>query len=232
MIGTTETAGWGPAGRRWAALAALALLALVWPRTAVPALAQAAESRHLAVSVNTADEVVVAWRDTPGNGTDWVSVVRAGTPDDVYESTWTYTSGHPSGAYIAGRLAAGDYEARLYLNWPSGGYLVADRVYFRVGGVSGSGLVESRHLQVSVSATGEVIAAWRDTPGGATDWVSVVRAGAPDDVYESTWTYTNGRSAGTYNAGRLAAGEYEVRLYLNWPAGGYLVVDRIAFRLG
>ena len=92
--------------------------------------------------------------------------------------------------------------------------------------------IQSQHLGVTVAATGEVIVTWRDTPGNPQDWVSIVHAGAPDDTYESTWTYTGARQSGSYNAGRLAPGDYEARLYLDWPAGGYQVVDRVSFRVG
>ena len=54
----------------------------------------------------------------------------------------------------------------------------------------------------------------------------------PDDTYESRWTYTGAYRSGSYNAGRLAPGDYEARLYLDWPASGYQVVDRVRFRIG
>lgn len=111
---------------------AFALLLLVGTATPGRGAAQALHSVHLSVTVNAAGEVTVTWRDTPGNAGDWVSVVRAGAPDDTYESTWTYTSGQPAGSYDVGRLAPGAYEARLYLDWPRGGYLVVDRVWFVV----------------------------------------------------------------------------------------------------
>ena len=90
-------------------------------------------SPHLGVTFGINGDVVVSWRDTPGNAQDWVSVVHAGTPDDTYESTWAYTGGQRSGSYHAGRLEPGEYEARLYLDWPAGGYQVVERVRFRVG---------------------------------------------------------------------------------------------------
>ena len=94
--------------------------------------ADSIQSQHLSVTFGTNGDVLVTWRDTPGNAQDWVSVVHAGVPDDTYESTWTYTGAQRFGSYNAGRLAPGDYEARLYLDWPNGGYQVVDRVHFRV----------------------------------------------------------------------------------------------------
>lgn len=194
--------------------------------------AQPLQSRFLSVAIDTTGDVVVSWRDTPGNSQDWISVVHAGAADDTYEATWTYTGAQTSGAYNAGKLAPGAYEARLYLDWPAGGYLVVDRLGFEIGAVGVSGpAVGARYLSVGISTGGDAIVFWVGTPGNSTDWVSVVRAGTPDDQYESTWTYTSGQTSGSYNAGRLPPGDYEARLYLDWPAGGYLVVDRVAFRV-
>ncbi len=121
-------------GRAWWVVGGvgLLLLALLWPRADALVSAQAASSERLSVAVSADGDVIVSWRDTPGNSSDWVSVIRAGAPDDVYKSTWTYTGGDRSGSYDVGRLASGEYEARLYLDWPSGGYRVADRLRFRV----------------------------------------------------------------------------------------------------
>lgn len=208
----------------------LFLLALLWPRTDARVSAQVSSER-LSVAIGASGDVIVSWRDTPGNGSDWVSVIRAGAPDDTYESTWTYTNGQRAGSYNAGRLPPGDYEARLYLDWPRGGYLVVDRLSFRVGADSSAGTFASVNLEVFVGADGGVVVNWRGTPGNRQDWVSVVRTGTPDDVYESTWTYTGGDRSGAYDVGRLASGEYEARLYLDWPSGGYRVIDRVRFRV-
>jgi hypothetical protein len=193
--------------------------------------AQPVVGQQLSVTVEANGDVIVTWRETPGNAGDWVSIVHAGAADDTYESTWTYTNGQRAGSYHAGRLAPGDYEARLYLDWPRGGYRVVDRVPFRVEPDASGGLFESRYLEVALGANGDVIVTWQDTPGNGSDWVSVVHAGAPDTTYESTWAYTDGQRSGSYNAGRLAPGEYEARLYLDWPRGGYQVVDRVRFRV-
>lgn len=222
-----------PFSRRLGLVALATLLILVVAVAGAPrhVAAQPVTSQFIGVAIDASGEVIVSWWETPGNALDWVSVVRAGAADDTYESTWTYTDGRRSGNYFAGRLAPGDYEARLYYDWPAGGYRVIDRVGFRVG-IDRSGVLrESQNLQVSVSRDGSVVVVWRDTPGNSQDWVSVVRAGTPDDSYESTWAYTAGVRSGRYEAGRLAPGDYEARLYLDWPAGGYRVVDRVYFRV-
>ncbi len=68
-----------------------------------------------------------------GNQQDWVTVVPVGTPDNEWGS-WTYLAGARSGQFTPPALAAGNYEARLYFNWPAGGFVVQDRVPFQVRG--------------------------------------------------------------------------------------------------
>lgn len=84
------------------------------------ALLSPAESTHLHVTRSPAGEVVVHWRETPGN--------------DSYGSTWTYTQGQRSGSRDFGRLPPGEYEVRLYHDWPNGGFNVQERIRFRVEG--------------------------------------------------------------------------------------------------
>ncbi len=146
------------------------------------AAAQSVEGRLLRVTVSPGREVTVEWRATPGNPGDWVSVVRAGTPDDVYEATWVYTDGRPAGIYTPGRLDPGDYEARIYFDWPRGGYTVVERLPFRVGAPAVN-VAESAHLVVALAANGELLVTWRNTPGNASTTGSVsVFSGWPKPV--------------------------------------------------
>ena len=98
--------------------------------------------------------------------------------------------------------------------------------------VRGDTQTESRHLQVSFAPGGGVVVSWRDTPGNAQDWVSIRPLGAPDDEYGATWSYTEGARAGSRGFGPLPPGEYEVRLYHDWPNGGFTVQERLRFRVG
>ncbi len=90
--------------------------------------------KHLALpaSVYTAgDTVRVSWFDTPGNPQDWVTVVPVGFPDDQW-GDWAYTGGKKEGTLVVSGLQHGDYEARLYHDWPDGGFEVEDRIRFSV----------------------------------------------------------------------------------------------------
>ncbi len=66
-------------------------------------------------------------------------------------------------------------------------------------------------------------------PGNAQDWVTVVSSTAPDSSY-GQYFYTGGKREADFSFNNsLAAGEYEVRVYFNYPAGGYTVRARRAF---
>ena len=66
-------------------------------------------------------------------------------------------------------------------------------------------------------------------PGNAQDWVTVVSSTAPDTSY-GQYFYTGGKREADFSFNNsLAAGEYEVRVYFNYPAGGYTVRARRAF---
>jgi len=84
-----------------------------------------------AVVFQPGQPVVITWRNTPGNAKDWVTVVPAGTSDRKW-GKWTYLRGRTAGAFAVRGLPAGAYEARLYFNWPKGGFNVIERLRFTV----------------------------------------------------------------------------------------------------
>jgi hypothetical protein len=43
------------------------------------------------------------------------------------------------------------------------------------------------------------------------------------------WWYAAGQKSGGRNIGKLPAGEYQVRVYFDWPQGGYTVQSRLPF---
>ena len=52
----------------------------------------------------------------------------------------------------------------------------------------------------------------------------------PDSNYQQ-YFYGEGKKAGRFTFKGLPAGEYEVRVFHDWPAGGYEVQARSAFRV-
>ncbi|MBU1743118.1 MAG: hypothetical protein KKC37_16400 [Proteobacteria bacterium] len=172
--------------------------------------------------------VVITWRNTPGNARDWVTVVPAGISDRKW-GKWTYLQGRTSGRFTVRNLPRGAYEARLYFNWPKGGFRVIERLSFRVGGAVGGLRGQYLALPSAVFAPGTpVVITWRNTPGNARDWVTVVPAGISDRKW-GKWTYLKGQTAGAFRVRGLPPGAYEARLYFNWPKGGFRVIERLRF---
>lgn len=95
-------------------------------------LPRSTHSRHLEVSPQPDGTVLVLWHDTPGNSADWIAVEPAGASDSSYGTFWSHT-GERGGRLVTHSLPSGVYEARLYFNWSTGGYVVQDRVRFEVG---------------------------------------------------------------------------------------------------
>jgi len=181
-----------------------------------------------AVVFQPGQPVVITWRNTPGNAKDWVTVVPAGTSDRKW-GKWTYLKGQTSGTFTVRGLPAGAYEARLYFNWPKGGFNVIERLSFRVGGAGAGVRGQYLSLPSATFAPGKpVVISWRNTPGNAKDWVTVVPAGTSDRKW-GKWTYLRGRTAGAFAVRGLPAGAYEARLYFNWPKGGFNVIERLRF---
>jgi len=191
--------------------------------------------KHLALPATVFQEgepVRLGWFDTPGHAQDWVTVIAAGRPDGEY-GPWTYTRGKLEGVFVVEDLPAGDYEARLYLDWPHGGFKVVDRLPFTVVPASGPVTQPARATRMlAVARTvfpGDrpVAVGWHDSPGDPADWITVVPEGTPPDEW-GPWRFT-GRKAGTFRVGHLEPGRYEARMYFKWPGGGFAIRDRLSF---
>ena len=63
-------------------------------------------------------------------------------------------------------------------------------------------------------------------PGNSQDWITLFEAGRPDNTY-GQWFYTNGQRSGSHRFSGVSAGIYEVRVYFDWPSGGYTVQKRV-----
>ena len=87
-------------------------------------------------------------------------------------------------------------------------------------------------LEKAAFGTGERIRVqWHGLPGNHGDWITVVPAATPDNSYR-TWWYARSYQDRTHTIAPLAAGRYEVRVYFDWPKGGYTVQSRLAFTVG
>lgn len=88
----------------------------------------------------TNEEITVDFSGLDTNAGNWITIAQASAKPENY-GQWQWTGGKPSGALSFSPHAAGNYEARLFLNWPSGGYTVAARYPFRVEGTGTGGMV-------------------------------------------------------------------------------------------
>jgi hypothetical protein len=80
------------------------------------------------------EAIVIEFTGLPGNQYDWVSIAKAGAPENEYEAgRWTYVNGERSGSRKLDGLPAGRYEARVYFNWSAGGFTIHARYPFTVG---------------------------------------------------------------------------------------------------
>lgn len=94
-----------------------------------------------------------------------------------------------------------------------------------VNSVSASA-AQTVRTQLPVYGPNETITVWFEgLPGNDQDWITLVPAGTPDTEY-GQYFFTAGKREGTLNFNGKPAGAYEIRVFHNWPAGGYVVQDR------
>ncbi len=65
----------------------------------------------------------------------------------------------------------------------------------------------------------------RNLPGNPKDWLTLVPRSAPTSTF-GDWFYTKGVKEGTWKFTASKPGEYEVRVYFDWPNGKYIVRAR------
>lgn len=170
----------------------------------------------------------------PGNAKDWIAVTKADLPDNKY-GQWFYLAGKKGGALAFKALPAGSYQVRAYLNWPAGGYKVAERLAFTVsaGAASGgaaSGAGAGLRLDKTTYAPGESIRVSFTAPGSyaSNAWVGIIPSHvahgkeAVNDRYDLTYQYLKKRTSGVlvFKA-PTKAGAYDLRMHDtdNWATG-------------
>ncbi|MBN1524744.1 MAG: hypothetical protein JW904_09685 [Spirochaetales bacterium] len=85
-----------------------------------------------AKKVYSSDENInIEYSGFPGNDQDWITLVKSGDSDKTY-GEWFYTEGKKSGSYTFGKVKPGEYEIRVYFDWPAGGYVVQTRIQVTV----------------------------------------------------------------------------------------------------
>lgn len=163
--------------------------------------------------------------------TDWISLYRATDPDERY-GQWHYLEGASRGAvtFTAPR-AQGLYEARLFLDWPRGGYTaVARSALLRVTAADPATLEVEAAASVASVAT-LALERGRYAPGEAvrvrftaprypdSAWIGVIPSEIPhgservNDQHDTAYQYLSGRTAGelVFSAPRL--GRWDLRIH-------------------
>lgn len=164
----------------------------------------------------------------PGNAKDWITVVKATDPPNT-DGPYIYTEGQREGTYTYAGLPPGEYEARAYFDWTDGGHIIRHRAPFRVEEMN-TGLVV--RTQKPVYAVNEpIIVEYIGFPGNPQDWITLVKATDPPEK-EGPYFYTGGKRGGFHKFAGLPAGDYEARVFFNWPDGGRIVQARYPFRVG
>jgi hypothetical protein len=176
------------------------------------------------------ETVEVTLNGLPGNAQDWVSLAKADQSDNQYLS-FQYLRGATDTSWSFAAPAPGKYELRVYHDWPSGGYEPVLRLPLEVVApdqAATAGLTATPTLDLSATTftAGEPIeVAVRDLPGNRQDWIAIARAGSADDQYVD-YDYTDGVTEGSWTYRPREPGDYEIRVYLDWPDGGYRPVLR------
>lgn len=82
-------------------------------------------------SYQPGEAITLYYSGLPGNDKDWITFVERNADAREY-GQWFYTQGKQSGSYVFNGVEAGRYEARIYFDWPDGGYHIRHRCQLRV----------------------------------------------------------------------------------------------------
>jgi hypothetical protein len=122
----------------------------------------------------------------------------------------------------------GIYDLRMN-DTDDGGSEVASVTFAVEGGSSGQASgVNLRTLKRTYAVGEPVDIEFSGLPGYSQDWITVVPATAPDNS-QGEWFYAGGMKSGIHTFSGLQPGSYEVRVYFDWPSGGYDIKARYAF---
>ena len=137
-------------------------------------------------SYQVLQKILVTYSNMPGYATDYITLVPAGTKDNIY-GAYFYTGGAKSGTMTFADQPPGSYEVRVHFNDDNN--VVYARSAFTVSFPT---------PQISTSKSSYLVlekigVSYSNMPGYATDFVTVAPAPAADNVL-GQWFYTAGRS--------------------------------------
>lgn len=128
------------------------------------------------------EPVEVEFWGLPGNHRDRISLVKEGAPE-IADGDWFFTSGDKAGRHVFRGLPPGDYEVRVHLDWPRGGYFVKARDGFTVSDEAWGG-VRSREAPPRADFEPEL---WLDRVSYTTGERMVVHFRASYSYAPSAW---------------------------------------------
>jgi acyl-CoA thioesterase I len=176
-----------------------------------------------ATSYTTNDAIAVTWTAATNRSSteDWVGLYRVGASDRQFIS-WQYIpDGQGSGTLTFPRQAAGQYEARMFVN--DGYERVGVSQRFQITAASGpdnpgtgDGTYQVTITPAQLEVGQTVEARWQVTAGnaGARDWVGLYRTDATDRQFIS-WQYVSSRTSGSVTFTPPSPGRYEIRYFKN-----------------
>ena len=196
------------------------------PKTPSNKFLQATARTHL-----RNEPITVAFSGLPGSATDWITLTRIENGPEQY-GQWFYTKGERSGTLTFLGVASGEYEIRVYHDWPRGGTVIQDRIPITVNLPPEQVPMGSARLKLSRPAIENqpIDIDFEGMPGFGTDWITIVPMGASDST-NGNYVHLDGAKSGRRQFSGQSAGDYEVRAYFNWPAVGYVVQHRLPFRV-
>ena len=166
-----------------------------------------------ATTVATGGQVTLTLTNGMGGASDWLALAAAGSPNTSYLQSTNVGAGVTTRTWTVALPSAGSYEFRLFLN---GGYTRA--ATSPTVTVTGGGSPSLTLSATTVAAGAQVTATLSGGAGGATDWLALAVAGAPNTSYLQ-WTYVGaGVTSRTWTVTPASPGAYEFRLF---PNGGY-----------
>jgi len=185
------------------------------------------------------DQIRVHFSGAPGIGSDWICIVHAGAPDTAAGDYKYLPEGAGRGVLTFTAPGPGDYEVRAYYNYRRNGYVVSARHTITVNRGWSSRHQQYRrkvHDRSMLSTDREVYTRgdrirvhFSGAPGLSSDWICIVRAGAPDTAAGIYQYMPNGVREGHLTFRARRPGTYEVRAYYNYRRNGYVVSARHVF---
>ncbi len=173
------------------------------------------------------EDVWIHFDNTPGSGTDWISIAPAGSSDSEM-LMWIYTHGSQSPfnespqngrvSFLSGYLGIGHFEARLFLHNSD---TVSARVRFEISDRPEPAIKSTKQ---QYTAGEDVLIEFSGVLGSGRDWISIAPIGT-EYSQMLMWIYTHGTQSPAVegpDAGQVSflsdyigTGEFEARLFFN-----------------